>query len=252
MIEKSDILVIDGDGRHVQRFQDELTAAGHRIQHLSDCGMALSAMTDPLPAAVMLGVSTVEVSLLEDVQKLRHAMGIAPVVIYSDRFREVTRLRYVEAGADDFVPAEAACQTVGQLLSLLQVPEAKAAAQSGARSEPAREKSEMYFRLKGSELSNALQFLSMSSRTGEVVISLPAGEQGSLFIADNTIVHATFQGREGIDAVSRMLSVDELEARFFEGRTADKTTNDRSISQLLIEASVIADEMAAIEAETAG
>ena len=31
MIEKSDILVIDGDGRHVQRFQDELTAAGKPV-----------------------------------------------------------------------------------------------------------------------------------------------------------------------------------------------------------------------------
>jgi len=255
MNESSPILLIDSEDRHLSRLQQELSAAGHAVAGARSAKPALEKIAAEQPAAVLMAVSTVDGALLETVSRLRHAVGWMPLVIYSDRFREVTRMRFMEAGADDFVPAEAASQTVTELLCSArhqpgQKPRQKKTVAADPSPAPAREASAMYFKLQGGELSNALQFLCMSSRAGELEISLAGEKKGSLFIDQNTVSHAQFQDLEGIEALTRLLCVEQLEARFFEGRQSPRVTNQRMISQLLIEASVLADEMAANGAET--
>ncbi|OPZ30577.1 MAG: hypothetical protein BWZ02_00691 [Lentisphaerae bacterium ADurb.BinA184] len=103
----------------------------------------------------------------------------------------------------------------------------------------------MYLQLKGDELSNALQFLCMTSRRGHLALAFPDGRTGDLYLGNGTIQHAETGGKAGIEAVAMMLREPAVEARFFEGRRWPRQTLGQAASQILIEASVMGDEMAA-------
>ena len=103
------------------------------------------------------------------------------------------------------------------------------------------------FLLRSGELSNAIQFLTMTSRQGELVVqpSGPEGE-GKLFFAKGRLCAATFGEYEGIDALARMMNVERAFAVFRDLAVIGKHSPELqrlSTEQLLIEAAVRADEL---------
>ena len=103
----------------------------------------------------------------------------------------------------------------------------------------------MYLKLKDGELSNALQFLCMSSRKGELSLTFESGKTGNLFLSDNSVVHAQFEAGTGVKAVALMLSQGGAETIFHEGRPVPTRSIELPISQLLLEAAVMSDEVRA-------
>lgn len=102
----------------------------------------------------------------------------------------------------------------------------------------------MYFQLKHDELSNALQFLCMTSREGEFELKFADNEgEGKLYLGQGTVIHAGFGPHSGVEAVARMLKAGAADAWFFEGRAAPGRDLDMPISSLLINASVMGDEL---------
>jgi DNA-binding response OmpR family regulator len=185
---------------------------------------------------------------------LTHAISLAselkrerpylPVVIHGERVHEVARLRCLEQGLDDFVSREELLDSILFMARLLATRGTDATLEDIKSTRETRQ-GQMYFQLHGHELSNALQFLCMTSRQGRLSLKFESGQSGTIYLDLDTVVHAEYEELEGLPAVAKMLRGGTMEARFFEGRQAPKKTNSRSISQVLIEASVIADESAA-------
>ncbi len=221
-----------------ERVRGDCTVAGFTVVSCTDAEGLGRQAAEVRHGAALLAVGDLDGVALKLVRQAREAAGGLPLIVYAERFREVTRLRYLEMGADDFVPAEAVAETVGEFLRLMPdrplmpaVPELP----EGER--------QMYFQLQYGELSNALQFLCMTSRTGELVLSFGSDDTGQIFLADNTIVHARYGEYQGSEAVARMLGKPQVEAQFFQDRDAPQVSCQGSISQFLIESSVLADEL---------
>ena len=192
---------------------------------------------------VICACHSLTLAALDFLRRLREALPDVPVVFYTDRFREVTRLRCLEQGAEEFVPRDGVVQTVQEIIGLLRAAGRIAGEAGGAEAVPAL--GQMYFQLNEGELSNALQFLCMTSRTGQLVLRFPSGPEGTVFLDHNTIVDAEYGGKTGVEAIARMLASGGMEARFFEGVVLPGANAGASVSQILIEASVMADELTA-------
>ncbi|MBN2449797.1 MAG: DUF4388 domain-containing protein [Lentisphaeria bacterium] len=99
--------------------------------------------------------------------------------------------------------------------------------------------------LRSGELSNAVQFLTMTRRHGILHVHFPGGrEEGAIVCDDGRVVHAAFRDTEGIEAFARMMRMGEAEAWFDSTSRIDPERHTVSLStdQLLIEAAVKADE----------
>ncbi len=103
----------------------------------------------------------------------------------------------------------------------------------------------MYLKLKKGELSNTIQFLCMTGRKGELALQFPNGKRAALYLDNKTVVHAQFGNHTGLDALAHMLQQGDADATFYEGKDMPEKTIDMPVSQLLLEASVRSDEMAA-------
>ncbi|OPZ26705.1 MAG: DNA-binding response regulator CreB [Lentisphaerae bacterium ADurb.BinA184] len=218
-------------------------AAAHLDGVVCDRPEDMPLKADPAGASIVVCVcNSLNLAAFERLRHLREALPGAPVIFYTERFHEVTRLRCLEEGAEEFVPRDGVVQTVQEVVGLLRgagrLPEL-------ADAEALPVKGQMYFQLKEGELSNALQFLCMTSRTGELVLRFNGGTEGTVFLDRNTIVHAEYAGQTGVEALARMLGAGGLEARFFEGVLSRAADAGRTVSQILIEASVLADERSA-------
>jgi hypothetical protein len=62
-------------------------------------------------------------------------------------------------------------------------------------------------------------------------------------LAKGTVVHAAFRTFTGLEAMAHMMSQGQIEAIFFEGKAAATTSLELPLSSILLEASVMADEM---------
>jgi hypothetical protein len=102
------------------------------------------------------------------------------------------------------------------------------------------------FRLDRLELSNAIQFLTMTARTGILSVIPAAGPvNGQLFLVMGRVVHAVFGSHSDVEAVARLMNLEASAATFDNdeaARTAERTMN-LATDQLLIEAAVKADEL---------
>lgn len=103
----------------------------------------------------------------------------------------------------------------------------------------------MYLKLKDGELSNAIQFLCMTGRKGELTLQFAKGKRATVFLAGKTVVDARIGEYSGLDALAHMLLQGNADATFYDGREPSRKTVDMPVSQVLLEASVRSDEMAA-------
>jgi len=101
------------------------------------------------------------------------------------------------------------------------------------------------FRLSRGELSNAIQFLTMTARSGVLTVSAdgPGGHAGSLTVAGGRVVCAIFDDCAGVDAVARMMTLSHSTATFADGAQGAERNLNLATDQLLIEAAVRADEL---------
>jgi CheY-like chemotaxis protein len=242
MAEAANVVLIEADGRSAQHRAKGLRAAGFRVSAHRDASALNGAAAGDAPCLVLCACATYSPDGVELLRGVRAACPAIPVILFAERFREVSRLRYMEQGAFDVIPAKALLETVRGTVDRL-VAAQPATAKAVAAEEPPQN-GQMYFRLTPGEVGNAIQFLCGTSRAGELLLTFPSGTRGRVFIARDTIVHAEFDGADGVDALARMLTFAEMELRFFEGREAPaETIGGRSVSQVLVEASFLADEL---------
>ncbi len=178
---------------------------------------------------------------LPAIRRLKMNLPLCPLVAYTENFREITRLRAVEIGADEMVQIEVLPQEIVAFLPS-DLTEDAGRERYGAGSETGA-KGQMYLQLNVGELSNALQFLCMASRHGQLVLTFGNETKGNVFLKDGSITHADYLNKNGIEAMARMLMQGETEALFMEGREPQEQTIQMPISQILLEATVMADEL---------
>ena len=177
---------------------------------------------------------------LPAIRRLKMNMPHCPLVAYTENFREITRLRAMEIGADEMIQIEMLSQEVALFLPRWLTGETDGETAGGGA---AAAKGQMYLQLNVGELSNALQFLCMASRHGQLVLTFGNESKGNVFLKGGSITHADYLGKTGIEAMAFMLMQGETEALFMEDKEAEKQTIEFPISQILLEASVMADEL---------
>ena len=174
----------------------------------------------------------------------------SPVIVHDAEKFDGLRLRFVESGVDDFVDTESLPEAV-QALSRPAEPgttETAAASDTSPAAEPAPP-TRMYLKLSRGELGNAMQFLTLTRRTGELRLEFPAsGGGGRIFLEQGRVVHADYNGTEGTEACARMLAEEAAEAHFFDDAVSETRSVSLPTDQLLLEAAVLADTLAAGEA----
>jgi DNA-binding response OmpR family regulator len=241
------ILLLDQQSPQGELLQKGLTGAGFEIVCCAVAEELVKQAQDDGVSLVFCAFERVTAAALAQVKLIKLALTRLPVLVCCERFEEVIRLRFMEVGAEDLIPPEAAVQVARETLESLSQSDEPSAAKTVQLRRPAA--SEMYFQLHVGELSNALQFLCMTSRTGQLLLSLPDGRKGHIFIDNNTVTHAEFGDSKDVDAIAGLLAHGNIEARFFDGGKAPEVTSAKSVSQLLIEASVTADEALARQAQ---
>ncbi|MCF7854968.1 MAG: DUF4388 domain-containing protein [Candidatus Pacebacteria bacterium] len=244
------IVLLDQDSAKAQSLAKTLEAAAEcDVETHGDAATAAAAVVDSGPVAVMYGCREISSHALDGVTLLREAVGRLPLVAYTDSVHAVMRLRFMEAGADELFSENVLPQALPQVLTWVQA--IRETEETKTEGGPAGE-GQMYFQFKEGELSNVLQFICMTSRTGELALEFDDDTAGSVYVCDNTLTHAAYGKRLGVEAVARMIGRERGEARFFEGHTTPEVTNDKPVSQLLIEASVMADELKAGQSSSGG
>jgi hypothetical protein len=123
-------------------------------------------------------------------------------------------------------------------------------AEDGTRREERRadassslEDGHFYMKLGAGDLPSVVQFLGAGGRTGELRLEFAEnGTVGQLFTAANTILHAAYESRTGLDAIVGMLVAGPAEAHFFDGRSTELRSVGERIDQALLNTAVMADE----------
>jgi len=166
---------------------------------------------------------------------------VALVVYSGEPAREVTRLRFLEAGADEFAGNEEMMAAVAVLLpGPARIRGVPAAEVDGSR---------MLFSLHPGEISNVVQFLSYSTRTGALVLTFTdSATPGRVLFENGQVVHVEYGGSAGVDALATMFLLGDAEGRFFDGVTGAERSVEVTTSHLLMKAAIRADECAAAAA----
>ena len=170
---------------------------------------------------------------------------VALVVYSGEPAHETTRLRFLEAGADEFTGNEELMAAVAALLpATVRTRGAPVAEVDGSR---------MLFSLHPGEISNVVQFLSYSTRTGALVLTFTnSALPGRVFFENGQVVHVEYGGSAGADALATMFLLGDSEGRFFDDVTSAERSVEVTTSHLLMEAAIRADERAAATAVQEG
>lgn len=238
------VVIVDEKTDRGERIRKTIQTAKHQVQVacVDRAAAALPGNGEEAPALLLYACDSLSNDYFAALKQMKQQLPSCPLLVYTEKFREITRLRTLELGADDLVPEETLLKDLDAYLPV------DAGGKSGleaaeADGENAEGKGRMYFQLNSGELMNALQFLCMTSRVGQLVLTFDSEDKGSIFLNRNTVIHAEFGASTGIEALAKMLGQGQTEALFFDGNEPEKVTNERPLSQVLIEASVMADEM---------
>jgi hypothetical protein len=228
----------------VKALADRLEAAG---ADLDVCAANCHALATTLRS--QLGVDGTQRASVQAGVRLSRALG-SPVVLTYTTIQQLAgkmlRLEYIE-GANAIVQVDGEYWgTPLDRVLVLQDP-ADASPESGA---PTAEElapgaaPAFTFALRRGELSNAVQFLAMTGRTGVLkVTSETPTAQGYLLFDARRVKHAEFGSYVDVDAVARMMNLELSRAVFCDGDPGASTTMQLPADQLLIEAAVRADEL---------
>ena len=102
------------------------------------------------------------------------------------------------------------------------------------------------FRFRRGELSNAIQFLTMTGRAGILTVAASATDndlRGHLVLHGGRVIHAEWGSHQDVEAVARMMRLESSWATFEDSASEPAPTMNLATDQLLIEAAVKADEI---------
>lgn len=110
----------------------------------------------------------------------------------------------------------------------------------------------MIFPLDKGELPNLVQFLNMGRRTGVLDLDFyRLKHKGSLYFRDGEIYCARYEELRGLEALARMIQRSRAHSYFTNGVTVDEVNIEVAMSNLLVEAVVMADEQVDVEGAAA-
>ena len=99
----SRILVVDDDRQLLRALRINLAARGYQVQLVPDGGTALALAARQPPDLVIVDLGLPDMDGVEVVQGIR-GWSTVPVIVLSARHLEQSKVRALDAGADDYVP----------------------------------------------------------------------------------------------------------------------------------------------------
>ncbi len=251
------ILLIDGDAPRRQALTQGVENAGYRVDPVPDYGQ-VRLDAGKKAAAVLCAAAPGLNEALAFCAELRHGTSEAspPLLVYAAEMEEILRLRFLEAGADRVVPAEEVVPALAQCVPPGKGGAGRRGGGGGVGAETTIKegtRSQMFFRLDHGELANALQFLSTTKRTGELRIETRGRKNreivGRIFLDKGNLLHAECGEERGTEAMAALLTMEKVEARLFEKEATEERTLKGTTDHILIQASVLADELGALRKE---
>lgn len=230
------IMLVDQDQTRLQALVSSLKTNAVDIRPAADGASAWRLIQSQMPNLVICSAAPAVEDSLILCRRLKLSGHATPFVAYTPAEDEALRLLFLEGGADDFV-------TVDALTELLRSMSAEPAATTAAT--PQVQQQQMFFRLRTGELGNVLQFLGFSQRTGRLEISFDSKtkDKANIGLVRGEVVHAEYCGVDGLEAVALLLSRGDAEAYFFDDEQMPGSEITVGLSQLLIEATVLSDEI---------
>ncbi len=235
------------DAAAVKDLADRLEAAG---TDLDVCASNCHAVASTLRSHAGIEGAAAPASAQAAV-RLGRAMG-SPVILTRTTISQLAgrtlRLEYIEgANAIVQVNGEYWGTPLDRVLVVQELPAADTAEAGSLLTQiPVEALPAFVFRLDRMELSNAIQFLTMTARTGILSVTPVAGSvKGRLVLARGRVVHATFGTHTDVEAVARMMNLGASAATFENDDNAGTSEHTMNLAtdQLLIEAAVKADEL---------
>jgi CheY-like chemotaxis protein len=230
------VLVVDDDPFSAQMAQAALEAAGFQALVVYEARAALERAVEDEVEAVVLDFVMPQMNGLEVLRSLRADPRTRdlPVLMLSARGESEDRVKGLREGADDYLAkpfdgVELALR-IGRLLQATVVQHAL----SG--------------RIESFSIAEVLQTLEQGRKSGFLVVA-GGGIAGRIALARGTIRSASFGGLTGRDAVLSMLDLEsgsfELEMRSITSVPASWAREALGVSDLLLEAAWLADELSA-------
>ena len=109
------------------------------------------------------------------------------------------------------------------------------------------------FTLNKSELPNLIQFMAATNRTGKLSLEfLRSGKRGAVYFREGAITNIRYDNFQGKDGLARMINEGTAETSFVEDLFPLETNVVMDASGLILEAAVLADELASQEPAAAG
>ncbi len=228
-------------------------SAGFETEYIDEFPVKLDHVLEyPDAEAFLVPAIDLQVSL-DTCRMLKELNSNIFLLLYSPEVRSELRLRFLQAGADE----HACCSEVPQRLLKFcrpfwsahddEEPEVQEIVEPESQLVATPDGQDVFLKLHLGELANALQFLTLSPRTGKAEIEfLDCDETGEVFLNEGRPVHAHFQDSDGIEAFALMLVAHNGRLWFREGIVPEKKSIEKSIDGLLLEATVLADEMLAV------
>jgi len=262
MADTSTVLIVDAEAPRRKTLEQRIREAGMDVQPAGDFKAGQAAL-ERRPAAVVCAASPGLNEALEFCADVRSRPDFekTPLFVVAEREEEILRLRFLESGADEVVNQDALLQILPLRLPTpstrrkrRELEERQVATTNGTTTTLGEAtQSQMYFRLGPGELANALQFLSTTRRSGELRIEIRSPESGGsglrgrIFLNEGKLVHAVCGEETGINALALLINMQNVEARFYEGITAEESSLAGGTDHILIQASVLSDELRALQ-----
>jgi CheY-like chemotaxis protein len=201
--ERRGILVVDGDLQIRRLLELSLRNAGFEVRAVANTPEALKAIGE-VPPDLVLSEARLEggpdgLELCRRIKKRTEGPAIAFVLLAEQSVE--TKLRGVEAGADDFLAKPVYVQeVVAHARSILQRRERD-------RLEALARGDERFVgELEDFPLVDLLGALGANHKSGVVVLMAPGGARGEIYFREGTVVDAEVGRLSGLDAVCRLFS----------------------------------------------
>ncbi len=244
------ILIADRDKERRRRFEQQFVEAGYQLSGGWDMPMLQKALAEDEHGLILCADRPSTEKVIRFCQGVKVGRPHTPLFVYTNESREAVRLRFLEAGAEDVVDESELVQTLRTLFppaaaaeavsvtEVTEIPMLKDAPATG----------EMHLKLGAAELPNAIQFLAMVPRTGTLELHFSDDSPvGMIHFDAGRLVHAEYGRSGGMEALAVMLAQSGCEAFYFDGRQNTEQTINGPVDHLLIEASVMADEIVSAE-----
>ncbi len=234
------LVLVDADSARRESVGENLKSSGCRVVSATEFPPPETALTGVVPAAVLAASFSPMPRMLEACRRFKMRRADLPLIVYAPKANEALRLRFMEAGADEYVCSREVAAALNSIVGVAT------AAPSQACETGESMGAQWVMQLERGELANVIQFLAMSSRSGRARLNFPNGSQsGDIFVQRGRVVHAEFGDAAGLEAVARLLGQAQAQLCFDPDAVMETETIRCDADALLIQATVLADELAA-------